>query len=50
MTYTMWIILTASLVSVACSIVGVLLVLRKMAMISDAISHTVLLGLVSAFF
>ncbi|MBM7631614.1 metal ABC transporter permease [Geomicrobium sediminis] len=49
MTYTMWIILTASLVSVACSIVGVLLVLRKMAMISDAISHTVLLGLVSAF-
>ena len=40
----------ASLVAVACSILGVFLVLRRMAMMSDAISHTVLLGIVIAFF
>jgi manganese/zinc/iron transport system permease protein len=40
----------ASLVAVACSILGVFLVLRRMAMMSDAISHTVLLGIVLAFF
>jgi manganese/zinc/iron transport system permease protein len=40
----------ASLVAVACSLVGVFLILRRMAMMSDAISHTVLLGIVLAFF
>lgn len=40
----------ASLVAVACSLLGVFLVLRRMAMMSDAISHTVLLGIVIAFF
>ena len=34
--------LIASLVAVACAIPGTFLVLRKMAMISDAISHSIL--------
>jgi manganese/zinc/iron transport system permease protein len=42
--------LIASVVAVACSLVGVFLVLRRMAMMSDAISHTVLLGIVVTFF
>ncbi|MCP3028739.1 metal ABC transporter permease [Halobacillus sp. A5] len=49
MTYGAWIILTGVLVGVTCGITGALLVLRKMAMIADAISHTVLLGIVLAF-
>ncbi|PNQ74694.1 zinc ABC transporter permease [Hanstruepera neustonica] len=40
----------ASLVAVACAIPGTFLVLRKMAMISDAISHSILPGLVIGFF
>lgn len=46
---TFWIILTGALVASACSIVGCFLVLRKMAMIGDAISHSVLPGIVIAF-
>ncbi len=42
--------LIAALVAVACAIPGVFLVLRKMAMISDAISHSILPGLVLGFF
>lgn len=42
--------LIASIVAVACALLGVFLVLRRMAMMSDAISHTVLLGIVIAFF
>ncbi|PWH86623.1 metal ABC transporter permease [Brumimicrobium oceani] len=42
--------LIASLVAVACAIPGTFLVLRKMAMISDAISHSILPGLVVGFF
>lgn len=42
--------LIAALVAVACALPGVFLVLRRMAMMSDAISHTVLLGIVIAFF
>lgn len=49
MTYTAWIILTASLVGLSCGLMGVFLILRKMAMMSDAISHTVLLGIVVAY-
>jgi manganese/zinc/iron transport system permease protein len=37
-------------VAAACAIPGVFLVLRRMALLSDAISHTVLLGIVLAFF
>jgi len=49
MTYTAWIILTASLVGITCGLMGVFLILRKMAMMADAISHTVLLGIVLAY-
>ena len=49
MTYTAWVLLTASLVGVVCGLVGVFLILRKMAMMADAISHTVLLGIVVAY-
>ncbi|CAN5801191.1 metal ABC transporter permease [soil metagenome] len=42
--------LVAVVVAVACSICGVFLVLRRLALMSDAISHTVLLGIVLAFF
>lgn len=46
---TFWIILTGALVASTCGIVGCFLVLRKMAMIGDAISHSVLPGIVIAF-
>ncbi|MFT4780883.1 MAG: manganese/zinc/iron transport system permease protein [Psychroserpens sp.] len=42
--------LIASLVAIACAIPGTFLVLRKMAMISDAISHSILPGVVVGFF
>lgn len=44
-----WVILTGILVGITCSIAGVFLVLRKMSMIADAISHTVLFGIVISF-
>jgi manganese/zinc/iron transport system permease protein len=37
------------LVAVACALPGVFLVLRRAAMVSDAISHTVLFGIVAGF-
>ena len=49
MSYTGWILLTASLVGLSCGFIGVLLILRRMAMMADAISHTVLLGIVVAY-
>ncbi|PHI15977.1 metal ABC transporter permease [Fusobacterium polymorphum] len=42
--------LIAILISVACSLLGVFLVLRSMSMLTDAISHTILLGIVLSFF
>lgn len=42
--------LIAAVVAAACTLPGVFLVLRRMSMMSDAISHTVLLGIVLAFF
>ncbi len=42
--------LIASLTAIACAIPGVFLVLRKMALISDAISHAILPGIVVGFF
>jgi manganese/zinc/iron transport system permease protein len=42
--------LIASVVAVACALPGTFLVLRRMAMMSDAISHVVLLGIVLGFF
>lgn len=46
---TFWIILTACLASTACALAGSFLVLRKQAMLSDAISHAVLPGIAIAF-
>jgi manganese/zinc/iron transport system permease protein len=42
--------LVGILVAIACALPGVFLVLRRMALMSDAISHTILLGIVLAFF
>lgn len=42
--------LIAIVVALACAIPGVFLVLRKMALISDAISHSILPGIVIGFF
>jgi manganese/zinc/iron transport system permease protein len=44
------IVLTGVLCAVACSLLGAFLVLRKMAMMADAISHAILPGLVVAYF
>lgn len=44
------IIAIASLTAAACALVGVFLVLRRMSLVSDAITHSVLLGIVLAFF
>ena len=42
--------LIAVIVSAACALPGVFLVLRKMSMMSDSITHTILMGIVLAFF
>ncbi len=42
--------LIAAVVALACTLPGVFLVLRRMAMMSDAISHAILVGIVLAFF
>ena len=42
--------LIAIVVAIACAIPGVFLVLRKMSLISDAISHSILPGIVIGFF
>jgi manganese/zinc/iron transport system permease protein len=44
------IIILAVLTALACALPGVFLVLRRMALMSDAISHAILLGIVLAFF
>lgn len=43
-------ILTASIVAINCALLGVFLLLRKMAMVGDAISHAVLPGIVIAYY
>ena len=42
--------LIAVIVAIACALPGTFLVLRKMSMMSDSITHTILLGIVLAFF
>ena len=42
--------LIAIIVSILCSLPGIFLILRNMAMISDSITHTILLGIVLGFF
>ncbi|MBU0508570.1 metal ABC transporter permease [bacterium] len=44
-----WIVLAGVLTGVACGLVGSFLVLRRMAMLGDAISHAVLPGIAVAF-
>ena len=44
------IIIVGILVAIACGLPGVFLVLRGMSLMSDAISHSVLLGIVAMFF
>ena len=44
------IILIAALTALACSTVGVFLLLRRMSLMYDAISHSILLGIVLVFF
>ena len=50
MGFSLEIQLIAIMVASACSILGTFLVLKSMAMVSDAITHTILLGIVVAFF
>jgi len=44
-----WIVVTGALCAVSCALLGNYLVLRKMSMMGDAISHAVLPGLAMAF-
>ena len=44
-----WIVITSALAAVACALLGNFLVLRRMSMMGDAISHAVLPGLAIAF-
>lgn len=44
-----WIILTGSMVAICCGMLGCYLILRKMAMVGDAISHAVLPGIILAY-
>ena len=46
---TVWILLIGSLVATSCALVGCFLVLRRLSMLGDAISHAVLPGIVLAF-
>ncbi|MES2387356.1 MAG: metal ABC transporter permease [Bacteroidota bacterium] len=45
-----YIILTGALTAIPCALLGSFLMLRRMAMVGDAISHAVLPGIVLAFF
>jgi manganese/zinc/iron transport system permease protein len=49
MSATLIILLTGSMVAVSCALVGSFLVLRRMSLLGDAISHSVLPGIVLAF-
>lgn len=52
MTWTLndtWIVVAGALVAASCALLGCFLVLRKMSMMGDAISHAVLPGLAIAF-
>lgn len=50
MSYLVQISLVAIVVAIACSLPGIFLVLRGSSMVSDAITHTVLLGIVLSYF
>lgn len=44
-----WVVVVGALAAMACALPGVYLVLRRQSMMGDALSHSVLLGLVAAF-
>ena len=44
LTTTFWIVLMGFLVTAACGMIGNYLILRRMALVGDAISHSVLPG------
>lgn len=44
-----WIVITAALAAMACAIPGVFLVVRRQSMMGDALSHTMLPGVVGSF-
>ena len=46
----MEIILIAIIVSASCALCGVFLVLRRMSLMGDAISHSIIIGIVLGFF
>ncbi|MCH7225241.1 metal ABC transporter permease [Haloferula sp. A504] len=48
-TFDTWIVVAGALCAVACALPGCFLVLRRMSMMGDAISHAVLPGLAAAF-
>ena len=50
MPYTLEIALVLVIVAAACAVPGVFLVLRRMSLVSDAISHVLLFGIVMAYF
>ena len=45
----LWIVAVAATTNIACALAGCYLVLRRMSLLGDAISHAVLPGLVAAF-
>ncbi|MGB1089391.1 MAG: metal ABC transporter permease, partial [Schleiferiaceae bacterium] len=49
MTPTLAIALTAIFTAISCAVLGAFLVLRKMTMVGDAISHAVLPGIAIAY-
>ncbi|MCB0825506.1 MAG: metal ABC transporter permease [Armatimonadetes bacterium] len=49
MSPSFWLYLIASLAGVTCALSGIYLVLRRQAMLADAISHSILPGLVAGF-
>ncbi len=46
---TVWIVILGALVTIACGLVGNYLILRRLALVGDAISHSVLPGIAIAF-
>ena len=47
---TFWIVLMGFLATATCGLIGNYLILRRMALVGDAISHSVLPGLAVAFY
>ena len=44
-----WIVLTGALATSSCALLGTFLVLRKMSLLGDALSHAILPGIAIAF-